>query len=184
MNVKSDVSTIYKYISNNIVTPTLVNLINLRAKMTNIWKIPPEYLSLPSNPETNIWPYYKSIKVHPITLNDTIKISTVVLLINNPFHLQLYQLHSVSMLKTMLHKSIQIELTNAYLVITDDKQCHASPRDSGIMKCLISRRHFCSLSGSLFPVKGTIAHLHYTSKMTKMSKCIAQFQLITSMEIL
>ena len=60
-------------------------------------------------------------------LGHIILVILVVTLINNTFHLQLYQLHSVSMVNTTPHKTIQ--LTNPYLAITNDEQNYACQRD-------------------------------------------------------
>ena len=49
--------------------------------------------------------------------------------------------------------AIHIQLMNPYLVITNDKQYYTQPMKKNIMKYLVSKGHFSSLSGDLYPVK-------------------------------
>ena len=39
-------------------------------------------------------------------------------------------------------------------MITDVEQYYTHPGHMDIMKCLVSKGHFCSLLGSLYPVQG------------------------------
>ena len=56
------------------------------------------------------------------------------------------------MVNTMLHKTPTIELTNPYLAINDNVQYNTNPIHMDIMKCLVSKEHYCSLSGGLYLV--------------------------------
>ena len=49
---------------------------------------------------------------------------------------------------------LQIILSNPYLGVTDSEQYYTDPIDMDIMKYLISKGHYCSLSGGLYPVQG------------------------------
>ena len=80
--------------------------------------------------------------------NHTLVISIVVPLVDSTFHLQLYQLPSDQMVNTMLQKTIQIQLLNTYSDIANE-QYYAWPTDLDIMKCLVSKEHFLSLSGGI-----------------------------------
>ena len=59
------------------------------------------------------------------------------------------------MVNPMLHKTPHIHLRNSCLVITNDKQYYVCPIDMEIMKCLVSKGHYCSLSGALYPMQGS-----------------------------
>ena len=55
--LECDVATIYNYIDslgNKIVTPTLIDPVDLRAILNNIQNIIPSYSGLPDNPNTDI----------------------------------------------------------------------------------------------------------------------------------
>ena len=68
------------------------------------------YLSLHSNPEFNIWHFYQYLKVCSLILNKTSVISIIVPTVDDTFHLQLYLLHIVPMVNSILHKTMQIQV--------------------------------------------------------------------------
>ena len=45
-------------------------------------------------------------------------------------------------------------MTNPCLTITDSYQCYAYPVKMDIMKCLLSKGHYCSISRDLYPIQG------------------------------
>ena len=51
-----------------------------------------------------------------------------------------------------LLKTSKIKLKTTYLAITDDEKYFSHLTDMNIMKCLISKGHYCSLSGGLYPI--------------------------------
>ena len=83
------------------------------------------------------------------------------------------------MVNTMLHKTIQIQWTNPYLFITDNEQYCACPIDLDIVKCLISRGHFCSLLGDIYTIEGNY-DCETALYFTEILKCVAQIPLIIS----
>ena len=71
------------------------------------------------------------------------------------FHLELYHIHSVPVVTTMLPKTLTIHVNNSYLDITDNEQDYTSSLDMDIMKCLVSKGHNCCLSGGFYPEQGS-----------------------------
>ena len=45
-------------------------------------------------------------------------------------------------------------MASPYSAVTDDEEHYTQPIDIDIMKCFISKGHYCSLSGGLYPVQG------------------------------
>ena len=78
----------------------LIHPLDLRAILLNIQKIITSSLSLPINPDTNIWTFYKFLKIHPLVFSDTLIIFIIVPLIDNTFHIQIYCIHTVPMVNT------------------------------------------------------------------------------------
>ena len=67
--LESDMFTIYSYLntlSTKIVTPTLIDPTDLKIILNNIQTVVPSYLSLPSDPSTNTWSFYKFLKIQPL----------------------------------------------------------------------------------------------------------------------
>ena len=87
----------------------------------------PKHLSVPSDPSTNIFSFYNFPNVYPIIFIVTLIISAVALLVNNTFHLQLYKVHSVLVVRTLLHEMLHIHPNSLYLAITNDKQYYTCP---------------------------------------------------------
>ena len=61
--------------------------------------------------------------------------------------------HPSYTVNTMLNKTIIIQMTKSYSSITDYEQYYTHPVDMDIMKCLISKGLYCSLSVGLYPVQ-------------------------------
>ena len=55
----------------------------------------------------------------------------------------------------MLHKTLTIQLTNSYFAMTDNEQYYICQVNMDIMKCLVSKGHYFSLSRGLYPVQGS-----------------------------
>ena len=67
--LEADVATIYNYtntLRSKIVTPMLVSPIDLKTILTNIQAVFPSCLSLPNDPNTNIWYFYEFLETHPL----------------------------------------------------------------------------------------------------------------------
>ena len=140
-----------------MVTSTLIDPVDLRAILKTYRKSfqDTSYISLSSNPNTNVWSCYNTLQVHPLIFNDTLIISLVVPPVHNTFHLQMHQIHSAPVLNSMLPKALFIHITNPYLVVNDDGQYCNHPVKMDIMKCLVSIEHYCSLSGGLYSLQGS-----------------------------
>ena len=57
------------------------------------------------------------------------------------------------MVSTALCNTLQIDLKNTYLAITDEEKYFTQPVDLDIMKYLVPKGHYCSLSGGLYPIQ-------------------------------
>ena len=120
-----------------------IDPIGLKTILTNIQTVIPSYLSLPNDRNTNIWSFYKFLEIHPLIYSDTLIISLIVPLVDSTFHLQLYHIHTIAVVNTVLGKTFKIEQRNTYLDITDDENYFTHPIDMDIMKCLICKGHCC-----------------------------------------
>ena len=158
----------YSYINflgNKNVTATPMDPIDLMTILNNIQTVLPSYLSLPRYPNTNIWSFYKFLKIHPLVYNNTLFISLIGPLLENTFHLQLDCMHTVTMFNTALFKIFQINLQNTYFAITNDEKYFTCPIDLDILKCLGCKGHYCSLAGGLYPIHNKTVPLPYILEM-------------------
>ena len=56
--------------------------------------------------------------------------------------MDLYYLHCVPVVNTKLHKTIQLQLDNPYLALTNAEQYYFCPSEIDIIKSLYSKGHF------------------------------------------
>ena len=112
-NLEADVATICNYINtlgSKIVTPMLINPIDLKTILTYIQAVIPSYLSIPNDRNTNIWSFYEFLEIHPLIYNETLIISLIVPLVDSTFHLQLYHICTIPMVNMVLCKTFKVEL--------------------------------------------------------------------------
>ena len=64
-------------------------------------------LKLCEDPETNIWSYYRTIKLTPIVLEDYLMQILTVPLVDQSLHMNLYKVYNISMLHPILHVHVQ-----------------------------------------------------------------------------
>ena len=60
-------------------------------------------LKLCEDPETNMWSYYRMIKLTPIVLEDYLMLILTVPLIDQSLHMNLYKVYNLPMLHPTLH---------------------------------------------------------------------------------
>ena len=72
-------------------------------------------LRLCEDPETNIWSYYRPVKLTPIVLQDYLMLILTVSLVDQSLQKNLYKVHNVPMLHPTLNLHAQYELEGTYL---------------------------------------------------------------------
>ena len=99
----------------------LIDPIDLKTILNNIQAVIPSYLSLPNDPNTNIWSFYKFLVTHPLMYNETLIISLIVHLVSSTFPLQLYPIHAIPMVSTERGKTLKMELKHITALIVSQK---------------------------------------------------------------
>ena len=72
-------------------------------------------LKLCEDPETNIWSYYRTVKLTPFVLDDYLMLILTGPLIDQSLHMNLYKVHNLPMLHPTLNVHVQYELEGPYL---------------------------------------------------------------------
>ena len=67
-------------------------------------------LKLCEDPDTNIWSYYRTIKLMPIVLEDYLMLILTVPLVDQSIYMNLYKVHNLPMLHPTLHVHAQYEI--------------------------------------------------------------------------
>ena len=112
-------------------------------------------LKLCEDPETNIWSYYRTIKLTPIVLEDYLMLILTVPLIDQSLHMNLYKVYNLPMLHPTLHVHAQYEIENSYLATIMDGMFITLPTALDVKLCLMMNGHLCMFKQALYPVEHT-----------------------------
>ena len=110
-------------------------------------------LKLCEDLETNIWSYYRTIKLTPIVLEDYLMLILTVPLIDQSLHMNLYKVYNLPMLYPMLHMHTQYEIENSYLATIMDGMFITLPTALDVKRCLMTNGHLCMFKQALYPVE-------------------------------
>ena len=84
-------------------------------------------LTLPEDPNINIWNYYSMMKVTPIIMENFLLVILTIPLADQSLVMNLYKVHNMPTLHPGLHVQFEYQLEGEYLAITRDKQYAALP---------------------------------------------------------
>ena len=112
-------------------------------------------LKLCEDPETNIWSYYRTIKLTPIVLEDYLMLILTVPLVDQSLHMNLYKVYNLPMLHPMLHVHVQYEIDNTYLATIMDGMFITLPTALDVRLCLMTNGHLCMFKQALYPMEQT-----------------------------
>ena len=110
-------------------------------------------LKLCEDPETNIWSYYRMVKLTPIVLDDYLMLILTVPLIDQSLHMDLYKVHNLPMLHPTLHVHAQYEIEGSYLATVMDSMFITLPTALDVRLCLMMNGHLCMFNQALYPVE-------------------------------
>ena len=124
-------------------------------------------LKLCENPETNIWSYYRTIKLTPIVLEDYLMLILTVPLIDKSLHMNLYKVYNLPMLQPVLQVHAQYELENAYLATVMDGMFITLPTALDVRLCLMTNSHLCMFKKHYIPWNRQIGVFMLSSSIMK-----------------
>ena len=105
------------------------------------------------DPETNIWSYYRTIKLTRIVLEDYLMLILTVPLVDQSLHMNLYKVHNLPMLHPTLHVHAQYEIEVSYLATVMDGMFITLPTAFDVRLCLMTNGHLCMFNQALYPVE-------------------------------
>ena len=132
MSLQENVNAIYEYmrvLSTRRVNPLIIPPDSLRmvlAQAKEDMKRNPR-LTLPEDPNMNIWNYYSIMKVTPIIMENFLLVILTIPLADQSLVMKLYKVHNMPALHPELHVQFEYQLEGEYLAITKDKQYAALP---------------------------------------------------------
>ena len=158
MSLQENVNAIYEYIrvlSTRKVNPLIIPPDTLRkvlaqAKEDMKWN---PWLTLPEDPNVNIWNYYTIMKITPIIMENFLLVILTIPLADQSLVMNLYKVSNLPALDPQLNIQFQYQLEGEYLAITKDKQYAAIPTAWDIRICETTERHLCPMNQALYPVE-------------------------------
>ena len=157
MSLQENVNAIYEYmrvLSTRRVNPLIIPPESLRmvlAQAKEDMKRNPR-LTLPEDPNVNIWNYYSIMKVTPIIMDNFLLVILMIPLADQSLVMNLYKVHNMPALHPELHVQFEYKLEGEYLAITKDKQYAALPTAWDIRICETTERYLCPMNQALYPV--------------------------------
>ena len=112
-------------------------------------------LKLCKDPETNIWSYYRTVKLTPIVLQDYLMLILTVPLVDQSLQMNLYKVHNLPMLHPTLNVHAQYELEGTYFVTMMESMFISLPTALDVKLCLVTNGHLCMFDQALYPVECT-----------------------------
>ena len=112
-------------------------------------------LKLCKDPETNIWSYYRNVKLTPILLQYYLMLILNVPLVDKSLQMNLYKVHNSPMLHPTLNVQVQYELEGTYFATIMDCMFISLPTALDVKSCLVTNRHLCMFDQALYPVEHT-----------------------------
>ena len=112
-------------------------------------------LKLCEDPETNIWSYYRTVKLTPIVLDNYLMLILTVPLVDQSLHMDLYKVPNLPMLHPTLHVHAQYEIEGSYLATVMDGMFITLPTALDVRLCLMTNGHLCMFNQALYPVECT-----------------------------
>ena len=103
-------------------------------------------LKLCEDPETNMWSYYRTVKLTPIELQDYLMLILTIPLVDQSLEMNLYKVHNLPMLHPTLNVHAQYELEGTYLATMMEGMFMSLPTALDVKLCLITNGHLCMFS--------------------------------------
>ena len=158
--LQSDTDSLYEYmralasqeLNPMIITPDILK--NILHKIETDIKSHAR-LKLCEDPETNIWSYYRTIKLTPIVLEEYLMLILTVPLVDQSLHMNLYKVYKLPMLHPVLHVHAQYEIENTYLATVMDGMFITLPTVLDVRLCLMTNGHLCMFKQALYPMEQT-----------------------------
>ena len=112
-------------------------------------------LKLCEDPETNIWSYYRTVKLTPIVLQDYLMLILTVPLVDHSLQMNLYKVHNLPMLHPTLNVHAQYELEGTYFTTLMESMFILLPTALDVKLCLVTNGHLSIFDQALYPVEYT-----------------------------
>lgn len=156
--INEQVNKLYEYLrvmATHKLNPLIINPTQLKIVLKEIQitlRAHPR-LSLPQDPDKDIWDYYSISRITPVVENGFLLVILTIPLCDVSLNLHLYKIHNLPSLHPDLKVEVNYVLEGHYLAVSKDKQYVALPTDREIQVCQVTNGYLCTLNSALYPIK-------------------------------
>ena len=172
--LQHDMTLIREYLnihSTGRLNPNIIDPIHLRRELININKQLPTQLSLPENPRTNIWHYYKFLTVTPISHDNKIILMIKIPLIDLDSSMTLYKIYNLPIFHHEISKSLIYNIEGNNLAVTKDNNYATILSDTEFIKCTLAQGQFFNLNTALHHIEGKFITRFNSLGQTIIEQC-------------
>ena len=152
-HLQNDITLIRQYLdvhSMGKLTPVQVDQHHLGKDLLKINKQLPPSLSLPEDPTTNIWHYYKFLTVTPLIQDDKLIMMIRIPLIDPKSSMTHFKIYNHPIFKHDIGKSVKYRLEGNSLAVTKYQKYFAILTESNFIRCTLAAGHFCNIDNALY----------------------------------
>ena len=153
--VADDINLIKSYLSTfttGKLTSQIIDPKHLRHELLKIHKQLPAKITLPENPTSNIWHYYKFLTATPVINGTQLILMIRIPLLDTDSAMTLYKVYNLPIYNPTISKSLSYNLEGSNLAITKDNSYVTILTEAEFIQCTLAQGHFCSLNTALYHI--------------------------------
>ena len=153
--VAADINLIKSYLTTfttGKLTPQIIDPKHLRHELLKIHKHLPAKITLPENPTSNIWHYYKFLTATPMINGTQMILMIRIPLLDTDSAMILYKVYNLPIYNPIIGKSLSYILEGSNLAITKDNSYVTVLTEAEFIQCTLAQDHFCSLNTALYHI--------------------------------
>ena len=143
--MKTDTALIKVYSNIQItgkLTPSIIDPIHLRQELLSINKQLPTRLSLPEDPHTSVWQYYRFLTVTPATHGNNFVLVIKIPLIDLELDMNLYKIYNLPIYNHHIGKSLKYQLEGTNSAVTKDNKYATTLSNTEFIRCTLANGQF------------------------------------------
>ena len=153
--ITDDINLVRSYLSTfttGTITPQIMDPKHLRQELVKIYKQLPLKITLPGNPTTNIWHYYKFLTVTPVVDGNQLILMIRIPLLDTDSTMTLYRVYNLPIYNPTIGKALSYKLEGSNLAVSKDDSYVTILTEAEFIECTLAQCHFCSLNSALYHI--------------------------------
>ena len=153
--ITDDINLIRSYLSTfttGKITPQIIDQKHLRQELVKIYKQLPPKITLPDNPTTNIWHYYKFLTVTPVVDGNQLILMIRIPLLDTDSTMTLYRVYNLPIYNLTIGKALSYKLEGSNLAVSKDDSYVTILTEAEFIECTLAEGHFCGLNSALYHI--------------------------------